>query len=321
MINFGIAAVALMLDRLIGDPRVIPHPVILFGKWIALLDRHLNRSTFGPLRKRIYGVVLTVTTLFLAYFIPWLGLGWLHRHNEWLWVAVNVFLVSTTIAWKGLMDAGRAVLVQLQVGGIEAVRSEVGKIVGRDTQHLSEEEVARATVETLAENIVDAIISPVFFACIGGTPLALLYRAANTLDSMVGYKNERYREFGWCSARVDDVLNYIPARITILLLVLVLWITKQDPRRAYRTMRQDARKHPSPNSGIPESMMAGGLGVMLGGLNYYGGIPSFRATMGEPLQPLSDRQMIRAIRVVNVLGVVLIVILVVLFLVSESLAY
>ena len=161
-------------------------------------------------------------------------------------------------------------------------------LLARLAQELGEREITRATVETMAENIVDGIISPLFFAWIGGVPLAFLYRAVNTMDSMVGYRNERYGDFGMAAARTDDVFNYIPARITGILIVLAAFILRFDAMGAARAIWRDAAKHPSPNSGISEAGVAGALGVQLGGLNYYGGIASCRATMGESLEELNS---------------------------------
>lgn len=165
-------------------------------------------------------------------------------------------------------------------------------IVGRDTGHLDSPEIVRGTVETVAENIVDAIISPLFFALLGGAPLAMAYRAVNTLDSMVGYKNDKYRDLGWASARLDDVANYIPARMTALLLTLCAALLRLDWRRCWHTVRRDARLHPSPNSGYPESAVAGALGIRLGGENVYHGVTSFRAYMGDPLRTMEPEDII-----------------------------
>ncbi|MDR1702569.1 MAG: adenosylcobinamide-phosphate synthase CbiB, partial [Sporomusaceae bacterium] len=182
----------------------------------------------------------------------------------------------------------------------------VSYIVGRDTARLDAPEITRATVETVAENIVDGIIAPLFYAmagsvlfsfaaadsellfsaAIGSTPLAFLYRAVNTMDSMLGYKNEKYRDFGMAAARVDDVFNYIPARLTGMLIVLAAFLLSYDAKGALRSILRDARKHPSPNSGFAEAGVAGALGVRLGGLNFYGGVSSFRAYMGEAKTPL-----------------------------------
>jgi adenosylcobinamide-phosphate synthase len=190
---------------------------------------------------------------------------------------------------------------------MEQARYKVGWIVGRDTASLTTAEVTRATVETVAENIVDGIISPLFYAVIGGVPLACLYRAVNTMDSMVGYKNEKYRDFGMAAARVDDVFNYIPARITGLLIVLSAALLRHNADGALQTIRRDASKHPSPNSGFSEAGVAGALGVRLGGLNYYGGVASLRAYMGEEkkeLNPIHIEQTIHIMYLVTTLFIV-----------------
>lgn len=228
---------------------------------------------------------LTAILLWLLSFIsPWL-----------VWLA-EAWLISTTIASKGLKDAGMAVYVELQKGDIPAARKALGMIVGRDTTSLDCPEIVRGTVETVAENIVDAIISPLFYALIGGAPLAMVYRAVNTLDSMVGYKNDKYRDLGWASARLDDVANFIPARITALLLALCAWLLRLDWRNCLQMVKRDARLHPSPNSGYPESAVAGALGIRLGGENVYHGVASFRAYMGDPVRAMEPDDIIQTSR-------------------------
>ena len=175
-------------------------------------------------------------------------------------------------------------------------RFKVGWIVGRDTDNLTEGEATRATVETISENIVDGIISPLFYFFIGGLPLAVAYRAANTMDSMIGYKNDKYLFFGRAAALADDVWNYIPARLTGLMLVAAAFLLGLDWRGAWKIMRRDAAKHPSPNGGWTESTVAGALGVRLGGLNYYFGKPSFRTYMGDPVHALEANHISLAIR-------------------------
>lgn len=177
-----------------------------------------------------------------------------------------------------------------------AARTSLGMIVGRDTAHLDEPEVVRGTVETVAENIVDAIVSPLFYALIGGAPLAMAYRAVNTLDSMVGYKNDKYLHLGWASARLDDVVNWIPARLTAILLIVGAWVMKLDAKGAARMVTRDARLHPSPNSGFPESAVAGALGIRLGGHNVYHGVASFRAYMGEATRPMEAEDIVQTSR-------------------------
>lgn len=301
---------ALLIDKLVGDPKWFPHPVIFMGKWISFWERKWNRPPYTgqPRQRLLLGAVLTVSTVGLSWSVTFVLLHWLHEFSPIVSTTLNVLLISTTIAWKGLLDAGRNVYTALTKQGLLAARQEVGRIVGRDTDHLTDSEVVRATVETLAENIVDAIVSPVFFGILGGAPLAFAYRAANTLDSMVGYKNERYQFFGRPSARLDDVLNYIPARLTVFLLFLAIGLARLSFRQAWVALRRDARRHPSPNSGIPEAMVAGALSVQLGGTNVYGGVISQRAPMGQALRPLSTKDIVLTLRLVNLVSFSLVVI-------------
>ncbi|EPZ43217.1 adenosylcobinamide-phosphate synthase CbiB [Alicyclobacillus acidoterrestris] len=300
-----LAGAAMLADCVLGDPPRIPHPVVIIGKWIAWADRAWNQQPERALPTRALGAFLTAVTVLGAGGLSWLLIILLYLISPWLAVVVNVWLISTTIAWRGLVQAGKSVYDALHNEGIGAGRQAVSMIVGRDTAHLDEAEVTRACVETLAENIVDAIVSPVVFGCIGGAPLAMAYRAANTLDSMVGYKNDRYRYFGWASARLDDVLNYIPARLTAGLLYIAIALSGGKARRAWRIYRRDAHLHPSPNSGIPESMVAGALGVRLGGQNVYGGVISNRATMGDALRPLTAADIRVTMRLVSTVSWVL----------------
>jgi adenosylcobinamide-phosphate synthase len=296
---FWIAASALVVDRVAGDPAWLPHPVVAMGRWIGGLERRWNRRDRSDGVRRALGAVVVVTTLAwaggLTFGVLWLA-GWV---SPALAAALNIVLTATTVAWKGLRDAGRAVHRRLREEGLDAARHEVARYVGRDTAHLPEPEVVRAAVETVAENLVDAVVSPLFFACLLGAPGAMMYRAANTLDSMLGHRDHRFRAFGWCAARLDDVLNFIPARLTAGILVVALGLRGLPALRALRLTRRDAGGHPSPNAGIPEAMMAGGLGVQLGGWNVYRGVPSFRATMGDPLRPLEAADILRAVAVLD----------------------
>lgn len=283
---------AYVLDRLVGDPRSLPHPVMLMGKAITALERLIRRFVRQPRSLKRAGVLLPLLVAGGSWLLTAALLWLLSEISPWLALAAEAWLISTTIAAKGLKDAGMAVYVELRKGDLPAARQALGMIVGRDTASLDSPEIVRGTVETVAENIVDAIISPLFFALLGGAPLAMAYRAVNTLDSMVGYKNDKYRDLGWASARLDDVANYIPARITALLLTLCARLLRLDWRRSWCTVRRDARLHPSPNSGYPESAVAGALGIRLGGVNIYHGVASFRAYMGDPLRSLKPEDII-----------------------------
>lgn len=279
---------ALLFDLVVGDPRSNLHPVALIGRLIAWLERRLLALEDTPGWKNIKGALLVALVLAVTYlataellrlaarFLPPPAL-----------IFAEALLLSFTISPRSLTGSGQEIREQLLAGDLPAARRLVSQIVGRDTQELDEHEITRATVETMAENIVDGIISPLFFAWLGGVPLAFLYRAVNTMDSMIGYRNERYRDFGMVAARTDDVFNFIPARVTALLIVAAAWLLRLDAAGACRAIRRDAAKHPSPNSGLSEAGVAGALHVQLGGLNYYGGIASHRATMGDPLEPLT----------------------------------
>jgi len=278
---------AYLLDLIIGDPRWIPHPVIGMGNGIKRLEKVIRKYVSHPMKLKRVGILLPIIIVGGSFLITWIVLRGLYLIHPWLATGGEIFLIATTIATKGLKDAGMEVYGHLNGGDLPAARLSLGMIVGRDTAHLDEPDIVRGTVETVAENIVDAIVSPLFFALIGGAPLAMAYRAVNTLDSMVGYKNNKYINLGWASARLDDIANYIPARITALLLVVSSWLMRLDYKKSYRTIRHDARLHPSPNSGFPESAVAGALGIRLGGENVYHGVVSFRAYMGEFSRPMT----------------------------------
>jgi adenosylcobinamide-phosphate synthase len=190
------------------------------------------------------------------------------------------------MAANGLAQAARNVARPLASGDLDQARLALGMIVGRDTATLPPEEIIRGVVETVAENTVDGVLSPLIYAFVGGAPLAMAYKAINTLDSMVGHLDDRYRYFGWASARLDDLANLIPARCSALLLTLAACLRRHDGLRAVKTAWLDARQHPSPNGGWPEASVAGALGVRLGGINFYDGEPEVRAYMGDPLRPL-----------------------------------
>jgi len=290
-------AAAIVIDWCVGDPPRLPHPVVGIGKLIGLLERLLLRGSGSRTVTRLKGAVLALTVVAATALMMW-GLCLLaYRIHPWAGFAVNAWFISTTIAVKGLKDAAMLVYEPLRQGDLAQARKMVGRIVGRDTDGLEEREVARAAVETVAENTVDAFVAPLFFALIGAAPLAMLYRAANTLDSMVGYKNEKYRDFGWASARLDDALNWIPARVTGALLALTAACSRNaSGRRAWRAIRAFAHLHPSPNSGIPEAAVAGALGVELGGTNRYGGVVSERARLGWSLRPLEADDIVRTVR-------------------------
>ena len=278
---------ALIIDRLIGDPRSSLHPVVMIGNLIAFLEKRLLIAQSSRILKNFAGALLVFLVLGITYGLVWWIMLLLTNIHPWAPCIGGALLLSFTITPDSLAKAGHEIHHYLLTGDLAEARRKVGWIVGRDTQQLDVTEVTRGTVETIAENIVDGIISPLFYFVIGGVPLAFLYRAVNTLDSMVGYKNDKYQDFGMFAARVDDVFNYIPARLTGILLVLAAIILRLHVYGTMIAIWRDAAKHPSPNSGFAEAGVAGALGIRLGGLNYYGGVASQRAYMGEVLAELA----------------------------------
>lgn len=277
---------AYIIDLLVGDPPGLPHPVVLMGKLISGLEGLLRPHFRTPAAQLAAGGVLAAVVVGSSYVVTALSLFLLNVVHPWLAAAAEVWLISTTLAARGLSRAAADVLKPLRGGDLAGARVMVGRIVGRDSGSMDAAGVTRATVETVAENIVDGVVAPLFYALIGGAPLAMAYKAVNTLDSMVGYKDDRYLYFGRFSARLDDVANFLPARWAGLMLLAAAWLTGRDAGKSLGCVLKYAKKHPSPNSGIPEAAVAGALGVRLGGLNIYRGRESFRNYMGEPVYPL-----------------------------------
>ncbi|WP_418626880.1 adenosylcobinamide-phosphate synthase CbiB [Anaerosinus sp.] len=277
----NIAVLAFIFDIFIGDPRSKFHPVVLIGNLISILEKFLLNSSDGKTKKRLSGVLLVISALTIVTSITWSFLHYLYNLNLWIFYLANIILLSFTISPRSLAQAGIEIRNYLLRNDLENARIKVGWIVGRDTKNLDQANITRATVETIAENIVDGIISPLCYYFIGGVVFAVFYRTVNTLDSMIAYKNDKYIDFGMFAAKLDDLFNYIPARLTAIMIIIVAFCLQFDFKQAYRSIGQDAKKHPSPNSGYSEAGVAGALGVQLGGLNYYFGTPSFRAYMGE----------------------------------------
>ncbi|PKM81829.1 MAG: cobalamin biosynthesis protein CobD [Firmicutes bacterium HGW-Firmicutes-14] len=295
---------AYVIDLIIGDPRHIPHPVVIIGKGIDAAEKVLRRFAAPVLGLKLSGLILTVIIVGVTYAAMRGIVKGAYRLDHWVGIITEIWFLSTTIAVKGLSSAAMEIYSLLDKGDLSEARRKVGWIVGRDTQSMDEGEITRATVETVSENIVDGIIAPLFYAFIGGVPLAMAYKAVNTLDSMVGYRNEKYMEFGWASAKFDDLCNLIPARVTGFILLITFLVTGRPVKNALKMIQRDACKHPSPNSGIPEAAMAGALGVRLGGLNYYGGVESFRAYMGDSVTGLKKAHILDTVRIMHVASVI-----------------
>jgi adenosylcobinamide-phosphate synthase len=286
----GELAVACVLDAAVGDPRWFPHPVRWMGSLVNWCDQRVHKVLLSPAKQRLAGVLLAVALPAVAYAAGAL-LIWFGSSIGLLWgSAVTVLLAWTTLAARDLIDHVVSVQRALQSVSLMEARAAVAKIVGRDTEEMAESDIVRATVETIAESTADGIIAPLFYLVLGGAPLALAYKAVSTLDSLIGHLDDRYRWFGWASARLDDVANFLPARISAILLVLSAGIVSRSwptMQRAWQILLRDGGQHSSPNSGRPEAAMAGALGVQLGGMNRYDGLPVERPCLGDPDQPLT----------------------------------
>ncbi len=239
-------------------------------------------------RALLCGGVLLVLLLTSGVAIgTWLGLRTLSRVSRAAGIVVVLYLAYSTISIRGLDDAGNKVVGELRRKEVEKARVSLSRIVGRDTDGLNEAEILRAVTETVAENCCDGVVAPLFYLALGGVPAALTYKAINTLDSMIGYKNERYFYFGRFAARLDDVANIVPARLTAALVAVAAWLLRLPWRNVLRIVVRDAHLQPSPNSGYPEAAFAGALGIRLGGLNFYGGQPSQKAYLGDEQNALA----------------------------------
>lgn len=287
---------ALVIDTIYGDPRSDWHPVVLIGKLISFYENKLYpepKTSHGSmfLRGMVTVLLVLLTVGIITGLLVWLSV----KGGILFYAAMGAVILYFTITPRALCRDGMEIYHLLKAGDIVAARKRLSWIVGRDTENLDESDIARGTVETIAENTTDGIISPLFWFLLFGPVGAMVYRAGNTMDSMLGYKNDRYLYFGRFAARLDDVLNYIPARITFLLFVASAAILKLDWKNAKKIGLRDAPKHPSPNGGYAEATVAGAMHVRLGGYNYYEGKPEFREYMGDPDTPLKADHIKQAI--------------------------
>ena len=299
------ALAGFLLDLVLGDPAWMPHPVVFMGKGIAFLEKHFRPEFPKTPRGEFWAgfclaLSLTLDTLLASCLLLWLA-GKVHPYLQW---ALMILWSWQVLAMKGLWTESIHVFDRLKHGTIEEARTAVSRIVGRDTQSLTEEGVTKAAVETVAENFSDGVIAPMFYLLIGGPPLALCYKAVNTMDSMIGYKNEKYLHFGRAAARLDDAANYLPSRFSALLLIAAAFLGGRNGRQAWRIWRRDRRNHASPNSAQTEAVMAGALEVQLAGPAYYFGEYCDKPTIGDPIRPIEPEDIPRANRLM-VLGSVL----------------
>ncbi len=282
---------AVALDLLVGDPRWLPHPVRLIGRFAAAAEAPFRRVIKNPRTAGIATVIVVVGFTAAAVWTILYAAAAVHPHMADL---LSILMLWTGIAARDMVKHSSEVVGALNSGSLPEARRRVGMICGRDTESLDESGIARATVESVAENMVDGVIAPLFFATIGGAIGIMVYKSINTLDSTFGYKNDKYLKFGWASAKLDDIANFFPARLAALLVPVAALFLLHSPVRSFRVFLRDRLKHPSPNAGQAEAAVAGALGIQLGGLSYYSGVPSDKPTLGDALTLVGPQHVVRA---------------------------
>ena len=301
-LNIKMATLAFVIDFILGDPRWFPHPVRGMG-WL--------NTQFEKLYRRLVkhqisaGACAALSVLFICGGIAWLIMLLVANESEITLICTGALLIYFCIASRDLMTHAWRILKPLQVNDLNESRQKLSMIVGRDTAELDAGQISRATVESVAENTVDGVTAPLFYALLGGPIGAVLYRAINTMDSMYAYKNEKYLYFGRIPAYLDDIANYIPARLSGLLICLAASFG-QSPRQAWKIMWRDGQKHPSPNSGISEAAIAGALQIQLGGPSTYSGVLSNKETLGEPIKELEPRHIVDAVKMMYLTSILFI---------------
>ncbi|UJS17610.1 MAG: adenosylcobinamide-phosphate synthase CbiB [Candidatus Jettenia sp.] len=289
--------VAYILDLVIGDPQWAYHPIRLIGKLVESVECILRRLSIS---ERIAGIFLTTIIVAVTYLTTY---AVILVSGQWCYVCeimIGTVVIYFAISIRSLADEAKKVMTFLKENDLIQARKALSQIVGRDTAYLNEEQIIRACVETVAESSVDGILSPLFYSFIGGPGAAMAYKAVSTLDSMVGHKDERYIRFGWASARLDDVANYIPARISAVLIPIASFLCGYSLRNSLRIAFRDGRKHQSPNSGIPEAAMAGALRVQLGGPSTYQGEVIEKPFIGDAQNRLTLESIGMAITIMQV---------------------
>lgn len=298
----AVLALAVALDAALGDPPGWPHPVRLMGAAIAAYEGAVRRRVRSPRGLRAAGAVLAVGLPVLTWMLATGAIALATALHPLAGFALGVYLAYACLSLKGLAGAVAAVGARLRAGDLGGARAAVAHVVGRETVRLEAPEVAAAAVESAAENTSDGVVAPLLFLALGGPALGLAYKAVNTADSMIGYRDARYADLGWGAARLDDLANWVPARLTALFLVAAAALLGHSGVRAWRTARRDARRHDSPNAGWPEAAVAGALGVALGGPATYHGAVRMRAVLGGGGGVPAAEHVARAVRLTWLAG-------------------
>lgn len=283
-----------ILDLIIGDPHGLYHPIRLVGNLIGLLEKHMNKKSDSPDRQMVMGWLMALIVITLSSGIPLLLLLLAYHIHPVCGLVLETVMCWQLLATKSLKDESMKVYRKLKKHDLQGSRHAVSMIVGRDTEVLDETGVTKAAVETVAENTSDGVIAPMFYMAIGGAFLGWMYKSVNTMDSMVAYKNDRYLYFGRIPAYLDDIANYIPARLAGLLMVLASFLVRLDGTHAFAIFKRDRYNHASPNSAQTEAVMAGALNVQLAGDAWYFGELHKKKTIGDDIRPVEAEDIVRA---------------------------
>lgn len=286
-----------ILDLIFGDPYSFPHPVKFIGKLISYLEHNFFNS---KVNKFLSGIITFFIVVFSTYFITLFILNTSYKIDEHFGIAIESFLVYTILSSKCLCDEAIKIYKIVKSGDINSSRIALSYIVGRQTDKLTFSEIIKAVIETVAENTVDGVLTPIFFLVIGGTPLAMAFKAISTLDSMIGYKNEKYEYFGKFSARMDDIFNLLPARLSVIFFIFSSMITGLDTKNCVRICMRDRKNHLSPNCAYPESLVAGALNIQLGGNHYYSGKLVEKPTIGDDIKSVDEDDIMKTVNLLRI---------------------
>ena len=318
MMTLGAIVAGFILDLIFGDPHWLPHPICLIGNLIGFLDKKLRRMLApGETALLLGGALMVIIVLVLAFAVPYAVLTLAEHVNPWLRFALETVMCYQIFATKCLRDESMKVYTALKDNDLVDARLKLSWIVGRDTKELDAAEVTKGAVETVAENTADGIIAPMFYMFIGGAPLAFLYKGINTMDSMVGYKNDTYLYFGRCAAKLDDLANLIPARITGLVMIAAAYCLGLNGAGAWKIFRRDRYNHLSPNSAMTESVTAGALNIQLGGDHYYFGKLVHKDTIGDDIRPVCAEDIVQANRLLYMTAVLCLALFSVIYLIFK----
>lgn len=305
MTHAYIIFVAYVLDIIFGDPYSMPHPVKFIGNTVSFLEKKFLNT---KINKFIAGILTFFITVFLSYFITYFIIYFSYKINKLFGIIIESIFVYTIFASKCLEDEAMKIYNVVKKGDLKESRKSLSYIVGRDTNNLSFSDIIKATVETVSENTVDAVISPLFFLILGGAPLAMAFKAVSTLDSMIGYRNEKYEEYGKFSAKCDDICNFLPARISVILFVISSFLLGLNWKNCLKIGIRDRKNHLSPNCAYPEGLVAGALGIQLGGAHYYFGKLVIKPTIGDEMRNVDEDDILNTIKLLKIITILSVII-------------